>query len=66
MGVFPCILIGSNWNYNETMALRQWHHWNRKDSLTIVKLKKEIHTLTPKTVTTGYMNYDYPDFKLLN
>jgi hypothetical protein len=49
---------------NETVAWRQWHHWNRIDSLTTVKLKKGAHLLTLKTVANGNMNYDYLEFKL--
>ncbi|MCX6238121.1 MAG: carbohydrate-binding protein [Bacteroidia bacterium] len=51
-------------NDKEPIAWRQWHHWNRVDSLTTVKLIKGIHTLTLKTVSNGNMNYDYLEFKL--
>lgn len=56
--------IPSTRNEKETVAWRQWHHWNRVDSLTTVKLKKGIHVLTLRTVKHGNMNYDYLDFKL--
>jgi hypothetical protein len=55
--------IPSTRNEKDTVAWRQWHHWNRIDSLTTVSLKKGIHVLTLKTVTNGNMNYDYLDFK---
>jgi hypothetical protein len=52
-------------NEKDPLAWRQWHHWNRIDSLAVVKLKKGIHILTLKTITHGNMNYDYLDFKLI-
>jgi hypothetical protein len=54
--------IPSTRNENESIAWRQWHHWNRID--TLAKLAKGIHLLTLKTVSNGNMNYDYLDFKL--
>jgi hypothetical protein len=48
----------------ETIEWRQWHHWNRIDSLTSIKLKKGIHVLTLRTVKHGNMNFDYLDIKL--
>jgi hypothetical protein len=59
------LLIPSTRNDNEPVAWRQWHHWNRIDSLTTVKLLKGIHILTLKTVSHGNMNYDWLDFKLI-
>jgi len=55
--------IPSTRNEKESVAWRQWHHWNYIDSLTTVKLKKGTHLLKLKTVTNGNMNYDYLDFK---
>jgi hypothetical protein len=55
--------IASTRNDKEPVEWRQWHHWNRIDSLTTVKLKKGIHVITLKTVSHGNMNYDYLDFK---
>jgi hypothetical protein len=55
--------ILSTRNEKETVAWRQWHHWNRIDSLTTVQLKKGTHLLKLKTVSNGNMNYDYLDFK---
>lgn len=60
------LLIPSTRNDKETIAWRQWHHWNRIDTLTTVKLKKGVHVLTIKTITNGNMNYDYLDFKLID
>ena len=56
--------IPSTRNDKEPVDWRQWHHWNRIDSLTTVKLKKGVHVLTLRTVKHGNMNYDYLDFKL--
>jgi len=55
--------IPSTRNDKDPVDWRQWHHWNRIDSLTTVKLKKGIHVITLKTVSHGNMNYDYLDFK---
>jgi hypothetical protein len=60
------IVIPSTRNDQETIAWRQWHHWNRIDSLATVKLKKGIHILTLKTVSNGNMNYDYLEFRLIS
>jgi hypothetical protein len=61
----PPLTIVSTFDAADPIAWRQWHHWNRIDSLTTVKLKKGIHVLKLKTVTHGNMNYDYLDFKLI-
>ena len=58
------LLISSTKSAKETVAWRQWHHWNRMDKLTTVKLIKGKHLLTLKTVTNGNMNYDYISFSL--
>ena len=57
--------IPSTRNEKEQVEWRQWHHWNRIDSLTTVKMRKGIHVLMLKTVTHGNMNYDFLEFKLL-
>ena len=58
------LLIPSTRTDKETVAWRQWHHWNRIDSLTTFKLKKGIHVLRLNTVSNGNMNYDYLEFSL--
>jgi hypothetical protein len=58
------LMIPSTRNEKETIAWRQWHHWNRIDDLTTCQLKKGLHVLTLKTVSNGNMNYDYLAFKL--
>ena len=59
------LMIPSTYNENDPLAWRQWHHWNRIDSLDTVKLMEGIHILCIKTVSHGNMNYDYLDFKLI-
>lgn len=59
------VLIPSTRNEKEPIEWRQWHHWNRIDSLATVKLIKGIHILTLKTVSHGNMNYDYLEFKII-
>lgn len=57
--------IPSTRSNQEPIAWRQWHHWNRINSLAAVKLQKGIHVLTLKTVTNGNMNYDFLEFQLI-
>ena len=59
------LVIPSTRNEKETIAWRNWHHWNCIDNLTIVQLKKGKHLLTIKTITNGNMNYDYLNFALV-
>jgi hypothetical protein len=47
----------------DTVAWRQWHHWNKTDSITTVDLKKGIHVMTIRIITNGNMNLDYLEFK---
>jgi hypothetical protein len=47
----------------DTVKWRQWHHWNRIDSLTKINLHKGVHTLTLHVVANGNMNFDYLEFK---
>lgn len=60
------IVVVSTRNEKETIAWRQWHHWNKMTAKIPTKLMKGNHILTLKTVTNGNMNYDYIEFKLLN
>jgi len=54
--------IRSTHDDRDTVAWRQWHHWNRTDSLTTVNLQKGTHVLTIHIVTNGNMNLDYLEF----
>lgn len=54
--------ITSTYNAQDSIAWRQWHHWNRIDSLAQIKIDKGIHTLTLHIVEHGNMNFDYLEF----
>jgi hypothetical protein len=55
--------INSTYDSRDTVRWRQWHHWNKSDSLGSLKLKKGIHVLTLHILTNGNMNLDYMDLK---
>jgi len=55
--------VTSTHDDRDTVAWRQWHHWNKTDSLTRIHLKKGIHVLTLHVVGNGNMNFDYLEFK---
>ena len=57
------IKINSTHDDRDTVAWRQWHHWNKVDSLTTIKLKKGTHILTLHVVANGNMNFDYLEFQ---
>lgn len=59
------IPIPSTFVEADTVAWRQWHHWNYLDRIALINLKKGLHILTLHTVETGQMNYDFIDFKLV-
>lgn len=48
---------------SDTVKWRQWHHWNKADSIGTVKLTKGIHLLKLHIVSNGNMNLDYLDLK---
>jgi len=56
------VAIRSTFAAADTVAWRQWHHWNCQDSLAEIRLKKGRQRLTLRTVTEGNMNFDYLDF----
>jgi hypothetical protein len=56
--------VVSTHKVNDTVAWRQWHHWNKMDSIGNLKLEKGLQVLTLKTVENGNMNYDYLEFKV--
>jgi hypothetical protein len=47
----------------DTIAWRQWHHWNKIDSLGEIDLHQGVQVIKLKTVSNGNMNYDYLEFK---
>jgi hypothetical protein len=54
--------VTSTHDDRDTVAWRQWHHWNKADPLTTVKLNKGVHILTLHVVANGNMNFDYLEF----
>jgi hypothetical protein len=60
------ISIPSTFVAADTVAWRQWHHWNYIDQIGRIALKKGLQTITLHTVEIGQMNYDYIEFKLVN
>jgi hypothetical protein len=57
------ILIPSTFIAADSVAWRQWHHWNYLDAIARIDLKKGLQTITIHTLEIGQMNYDYIDFK---
>jgi hypothetical protein len=59
------LFIPNTYVKEDTVAWRQWHHWNYIDSLCTVNLSKGRAVLTLHTVENGQMNYDYLNFTLI-
>lgn len=59
------ISIPSTYVAEDTVAMRQWHHWNYIEDIAQIQLKEGIQTFTLHTVEIGSMNYDFIHFKLL-
>jgi hypothetical protein len=57
------IKITSTRNDAETVAWRQWHHWNVATNMAEVELPKGVSVLTLRVLTEGNMNFAYLDFK---
>jgi hypothetical protein len=49
----------------DTVAWRQWHHWNYLGSLAEIELHEGINLIGLHTIANGNMNFDYLDFNLL-
>jgi hypothetical protein len=58
------IQIPSTYVEADTIAWRQWHHWNYIENPGTIKLGKGFHLLTLSTIKNGQMNYNYMDFIL--
>jgi len=56
--------ISSTYDPRDTISWRQWHHWNKSDSIGSVTLEKGIHVLTLHIITNGNMNLDYMDLDI--
>jgi hypothetical protein len=50
----------------DSVAWRQWHHWNYKDNIANILLKEGLQTFTIHTVEIGQMNYDFINFQKVN
>jgi hypothetical protein len=57
------LTIESTFNPAETIAWRQWHHWNIAPALAKLKLPKGKSVLTVHILTEGNMNLATLDFK---
>lgn len=57
------ISIPSTFVAKDTVAWRQWHHWNYLDNIAKIYLKKGVQTITLHTFDLGDMNYDFLNFK---
>lgn len=55
--------INSTYDSRDTIQWRQWHHWNRSDSIGSLTLKKGVHVLTLHIITNGNMNLDFLDLE---
>jgi hypothetical protein len=49
----------------DSVAWRQWHHWNYIDDMATIHLKKGLQTITLHTVDIGEMNYDNINFEFV-
>ena len=54
--------IGSTHDDRDTVAWRQWHHWNIQQSPHTIHLDKGNHVLTLHTIAHGEMNFDHIEF----
>jgi hypothetical protein len=59
------ILIPTTFVEADTVAWRQWHHWNYLKNMATVNLKEGLQTITLHTADVGDMNYDYINFELV-
>jgi len=50
----------------DSVAWRQWHHWNYIDNIATINIKRGFLTFTIHTVEIGQMNYDFINFQKVN
>jgi hypothetical protein len=55
--------IATTHDDRDTVAWRQWHHWNKDAAIGSINLIKGVHLLTIHIVANGEMNLDYLEFK---
>jgi hypothetical protein len=48
----------------DTIAWRQWHHWNYLNKMPAIELSKGLQTITLHTLAVGQMNFEHLDFEL--
>jgi len=56
------LVVASVHDDRDTVAWRQWHHWNRNDSLAGIYITKGVHLLTLHVAAHGNMNFDWLEF----
>jgi hypothetical protein len=54
--------IPSTHNEADTVSWRQWHHWNKLDSLGSLRISRGMHLITLHIAEHGNMNFDYLEF----
>mgnify|MGYP002069154692 CR=1 FL=1 len=57
------IIIPTTFAEADTVAWRQWHHWNYLKNMATVNLEEGLQTITLHTTDVGDMNYDYINFE---
>lgn len=60
------ITIPSTFVSEDSVAFRQWHHWNYMEDLATIQLKKGIQTFTIHTDEVGDINYEHINFDFVN
>lgn len=60
------ILVPNTFVAADSVAWRQWHHWNYLDNMARIKLDKGLQTITLHTVDIGDMNYEHINFEKVN
>ena len=63
MDITGPIDIPSTFAAEDTVAWRQWHHWNYLDNIAEIELKKGVQQITLHTIAIGQMNYEHLDFE---
>jgi hypothetical protein len=59
------ILVPTTFVKADTVAWRQWHHWNYLGKMATIRLKKGLQIITLHTADVGDMNYDYINFEIV-
>ena len=59
------ITVPTTYVAEDTVAWRQWHHWNYLDGMTELSLKKGWQTITLHSESGG-LNYEHINFELIS